>query len=143
MWRNLKEAVAVGDGRDAIAVFVVIDGETVGAWAEAAAVRFTGYRDLATKDEVYDLVNKTVEDVNVHIDQIEGKACPPIKRFLIMHREFSVDTGEITRSRKIRRDVIVSRHKALVDALYSSQQTYVVKDASTGETPVELKLRSA
>jgi long-chain acyl-CoA synthetase len=139
----IKEAVAVGEGKDAIVVFVVIDGDTVGAWAEAAAVRFTGYRDLATKDEVYNLVSKTVEDVNEHIDQIEGKGSPPIKRFLILHREFNVDVGEITRSRKIRRDVVMSRHKDLVDALYSSQQTYAVKDASSGEIIAELKLKSA
>ena len=139
----IKEAVAVGDGKDAIVVFVVIDGDTVGAWAEARAVRFTGYRDLATKDEVYNLVSKTVEDVNEHIDQIEGKGSPPIKRFLILHREFNVDVGEITRSRKIRRGVVMSRHKDLVDALYSTQQTYAVKDASSGEIIAELKLKSA
>ncbi len=139
----IKDALAVGDGKDAIAVFVIIDGDTVGSWAESNRVRFTGYRDLATKDEVYELIQKTVADVNVHIEQIEGKGCPPIKRFLILHREFNVDMGEITRSRKIRRDVVMGRHKALVDALYSSQQVYEVKDDTSGEVLVELKLKSA
>ncbi len=139
----IKEAVAVGEGKDAIAVFLVIDANTVGTWAEANNIRFTGYRDLATKDEVYEFVKRTIEDVNAHIEQIEGKGCPPIKRFLILHREFNVNAGEITRSRKIRRDVVMSRNKALVDALYSSQQTYLVKDESTGEPIAELKLESA
>ena len=98
---------------------------------------------MATKDEVYDLVQKTVKDVNAHMEQIEGKGSPPIKRFLIMHREFNIDAGEMTRSRKIRRDIVMGRHKALVDALYSSQQIHEVKDVSTGETLAELKLQSA
>ena len=92
---------------------------------------------------MYEFVKRTIEDVNAHIEQIEGKGCPPIKRFLILHREFNVNAGEITRSRKIRRDVVMSRNKALVDALYSSQQTYLVKDESTGEPIAELKLESA
>lgn len=139
----IKEAVALGDGKDAIAAFIVIDSDTVGSWAEANRIRFTGYRDLATKDEVYELVQKTVADVNAHIEKIEGKGSPHIKRFLIMHREFNVDAGEMTRSRKIRRDVVMGRHKALVDALYSTQQTYEIKDSSSGETLAELKLQSA
>ncbi len=139
----IQEAVAVGDGKDTIAAFVVIDSDTVGSWAEANRVRFTGYRDLATKDEVYELVQKTVADVNAHMEQIEGKGSPPIKRFLIMHREFNVDAGEMTRSRKIRRDVVMGRHKAMVDALYSSQSIFEVKDTSSGETLAELKLQSA
>ena len=139
----IKDAMAVGDGKDSLASFLIIDGDTVGSWAEANNIRFTGYRDLATKDEVYDLVSKTVNDVNAHIEQIEGKACPPIRRYLIMHREFNVDTGEITRSRKIRRDVVMGRHTALIDALYSSQQAYEVKDSSSGETLANIKLKSA
>lgn len=138
----VKEAVAVGEGKDSIAAFIVIDSDTVGSWAEANRVRFTGYRELATKDEVYELVQKTVVDVNAHIEQIEGKGSPPIKRFLIMHREFNVGSGEVTRSHKIRRDVVMGRHKAMVDALYSSQQTFEVKDSSSGETLAELKLQS-
>ncbi len=139
----IKDAMAVGDGKDSLASFVIIDGDTVGTWAEANNIRFTGYRDLATKDEVYDLVSKTVSDINAHIEQIEGKACPPIKRYLIMHREFNVNSGEITRSKKIRRDVVMGRHKALIEALYSSQQAYEVKDSSSGETLAKIKLKSA
>ncbi len=139
----IKDALAVGEGKDILAAFIIIDGDTVGAWAETHDVRFTGYRDLATRDEVYELVKTTVDDVNAHIEQIEGKGSPPIKRFLILHREFNVEAGELTRSRKIRRDVVMGRHKALVDALYSSQQKYEVKDASSGEILAELKLQSA
>ena len=139
----IKDAIAVGEAKDSIAAFLVIDGDTVGSWAEANNIRFTGYRDLATKDEVYDLVSKTVSDVNSHIEQIEGKSCPPIKRYLIMHREFNVEAGEITRSRKIRRDVVMGRHKALVDSLYSSQKAYEVTDATSGEILARIKLKSA
>lgn len=138
----IKDAIAVGEGKDSLAAFLVIDRDTVGSWAEMNDIRFTGYRDLATKDDVYDLVSRTVSDVNAHIEQIEGKECPPIKRFLIMHRELNVETGEITRSRKIRRDVVLGRHQAMVDSLYSSQQAFAVKDSSTGEVLANIKLKS-
>ncbi len=138
----IKEAVAVGEGKDSIAAFLVIDEGTVGSWAEANNIRFTGYRDLATKNEVYTLVKETVAEVNTNIVDTVEHGCPPIKRFLIMHREFNVEDGEVTRSRKIKRDVVMGRHQALVDALYSSNKTYEVKSDSSGETVAELKLES-
>jgi len=138
----IQEAVAVGEGHDSIAAFIVIDGSTVGSWAEVNNVRFAGYRDLTTKQEIYDLVKETVAEVNAQLDSTEGKDCPPITRFAIMHREFNVSDGEITRSRKIKRDVVMGAHKVLVDAMYSTQSKVEIKDSSSGQT-TELKIESA
>ncbi len=138
----IQEAVAVGEGQDSIAAFIVIDGVSVGSWAEVNNIRFAGYRDLATKQEVYDLVKTTVEEVNANIHQSGGDNCPPIKRFVVMHREFNVDQGEITRSRKIKRDVVMGTHQALVAAMYSSQKSVELKDDAS-ETVAELKIESA
>lgn len=137
----VQEAVAVGEGQESIAVFIVIDGVTVGSWAEVNNIRFAGYSDLATKQEVYDLVKETVAEVNSHISKTEGASCPPIKRFVIMNREFNVDQGEITRSRKIKRDVVMGTHQALVAAMYSSQKSVEIKDDSSGSV-AELKIES-
>ena len=134
----IQEAVAIGDGQDSISVFIVIDGATVGSWAEVNNVRFAGYRDLATKQEVYELVKESVDEVNAHITETESESCPPIKRFVVMHREFMVDQGEITRSRKIKRDVVMGTHQALVNAMYASQQKVEISDAGqTAELRIE------
>jgi long-chain acyl-CoA synthetase len=138
----IQEAVAVGEGQESIAAFIVIDGVTVASWAEVNNIRFAGYRDLATQQEVYDLVKLTVEEVNSHLSQTEGESCPPIKRFVIMPREFNVEQGEITRSRKIKREVVMGTHKALVNAMYSSQKSVEFKDDSSGQTVAELKIES-
>jgi len=134
----IKEALAIGSDKVDIAAFIIIDENTVGGWAEVNNIRFAGYRDLTTKQEVYDLIKETVTDVNAHITQIEGAGCPPIKHFVVMHRGFSVDDGEVTRSHKIKRDVVLGTYKALVDAVYSSQKTFEVKDVSSGQAVAEL-----
>jgi len=56
-----------------------------------------------------------------------------------MHREFMVDQGEITRSRKIKRDVVMGTHQALVNAMYASQQKVEISEA--GQT-AELRIES-
>ncbi len=138
----IQEAVAVGEGQDSISAFIVIDGVTVGSWAEVNNVRFAGFRDLASKQEVYDLVKESVDEVNAHISETEGKDCPPIKRFVLLPREFSVDQGEITRSRKIKREVVMGTHQALVSAMSAAQKSVEIKDGSDAQAVTELKIVS-
>jgi long-chain acyl-CoA synthetase len=139
----IHEAVAIGEGQDSIAAFIVIDGVTVGSWAEVNNIRFAGYRDLAAKKEVYDLVKSSVEEVNGRIENMGLEDCPPIKRFIVMHRRFDVNQGEITRSHKVKRDVVMGRHQALVNAMYSSQKSVEIKDDKSGDTIANLKIESA
>lgn len=138
----IKDAFVTGENRQHIAALIVIDGESVGAWAEMRQMQFTGLRDLATKHEVITLVSEKVRQVNACIEDIGGKNCPQIKRHTILHKEFDVGAGEMTRSRKIRRDVIADHYKALVDALYSNAHEYDVMDAN-GEVVTQLRLQTA
>ena len=139
---HIKDAFVIGENREHIAALIVIDGESVGAWAEMRQMQFTGLRDLATKDEVIALVSEKVRQVNACIEDIGGKNCPPIKRHTILHKEFDASAGEMTRSRKIRRDVIADHYKTLVDALYSKADKYDVVDAN-GEVVTQLRLQTA
>ena len=138
----IKDAIAVGAHKDHIVALIVIDGETVGAWAEMQQLQFTGLRDLATKSEVVELISGCVREINSNIDHVGGKDCPPIKRYTILTREFSVNEGEMTRSYKIRRDVIGRNFNALVDALYSGANNYDVKDDS-GSVVAQMRLETA
>jgi long-chain acyl-CoA synthetase len=60
-----------------------------------------------------------------------------VRRFVNLHKDFDADDGEITRTRKLRRNVIEERYASLVDALYSGART-VEQDArityESGET---------
>jgi long-chain acyl-CoA synthetase len=51
----IKEAVAFGHGRDRVCAFINMDMEAIANWAEKRGMPYTGYVDLASRDEVYDL----------------------------------------------------------------------------------------
>ena len=137
----IKDAVVIGEQREHIAALIVIDGESVGSWAELRQMQFTGLRDLATKDEVMELISEKVREINSCMEHVGGPGCPQIKRLTILHREFDASAGEMTRSRKIRRDIISANYKTLVDALYSGADKYDVTD-SRGEVVAQLRLQT-
>ena len=145
----IREAVCFGHGRDRVCAFINIDPEAVGNWAEKRNMPYSGYTDLASRPEVYDLVRECIERVNADLAAEPEIANSQIHRFLILHKELDADDGELTRTRKVRRGFIAEKYQTLLDALYSPASTARVtaqvryEDGRTGTLSAELKIRDA
>jgi long-chain acyl-CoA synthetase len=119
---NIKEAVAIGDGRDEVTAMLNIDLVAVGSWAERNNVVYGSYQELAAHPKVYEMLSGHVEEVNKSLSQEPLMAASQIKRFLILHKELDADDGELTRTMKVRRGLIAERYGALVTALYDGSK---------------------
>ena len=143
----IKEAVAFGDARDRACVFINFDMEAVGNWAERNNLPYAGYVDLASRDEVYQLVGDCIAKVNLDLSQDPELANSQIHRFLILHKQLEADDGELTRTSKVRRLHVGEKYAALVDALYGGKQVVHVdaqlryEDGRTGSISADLKIR--
>ena len=146
---HVKEAVTFGNDRDYVAAFVNIDLEAVGSWAERQNLAYTGYTDLAGRDEVYALIQDCIEQVNADLMHDPALAGSQIKRFLILHKELDADDGELTRTRKVRRNIVADRYGQLIDALYSDADSCRVEaqvtfeDGRSGTIKADVKIREA
>ena len=120
----IKEVVTFGKDMDFASAFVCIDMEAVGNWAERRNLAYSGYTDLASRDEIYDLIYECVESVNVDLARDDKLRGSQILRFLILHKELDADDGELTRTRKVRRNIISERYQPLIDALLDESKTH-------------------
>ena len=130
----IKDAAVLGKGRDTLAALVCIDKETVGHWAELRGISYISYADLSQKPEVRELIAAAVRRVNETLPEPLR-----LKHFVSLHKEFDPDDGEITRTRKLRRNVVEERYAAIIDAIYGGQRSVAVKAQvvyETGETGV-------
>lgn len=113
----ISHVMSIGDQtRNSVTAMITIDFANVGRWAEKHGVAYTTYTHLAQRPEVYELVRKDVETVNATLPQT-GQ----IRRFVLMHKEFDADEGEMTRTRKLRRKFLADRYTDIIDALYSDR----------------------
>lgn len=113
----INQAMSIGDeSQDYVTALVTIDFENVGRWAEKNRLVYTTYTDLAQKSEVYQLIRQDVERVNHTLPESAR-----VKRFVLMHKEFDADEGEMTRTRKLRRGFLADRYETIINALYSGQ----------------------
>ena len=120
---NIREAVAVGAGRDFVCAMVNIDLTAVGSWAERNNVVYGSYQDLASHPLVYDTIAQHIDEVNRSLAEEEIMVGAQIRRFLVLHKELDPDDGELTRTQKLRRDHIIDRYGPLVEALYNGSTT--------------------
>jgi long-chain acyl-CoA synthetase len=128
---NIKEAVAIGDGRDEVTVMLNIDLVAVGSWAERNNVVYGSYQELAGHPKVYDMLEKHIDEVNKSLVEEQVMANAQIKRFLVLPKELDADDGELTRTMKIRRGLVAERYDSLIKALYDGSK---MADISTEMT---------
>src|SRR5487761_2660910 len=113
----IAETVVLGAGRDVLAAMICIRFSIISKWAEKNRIAFTTYTDLASRPEVYALLQKEVETVNATLPPAQR-----ISRFLLLYKELDADDGELTRTRKVRRSVIHEKYTDIIDAIYGGKR---------------------
>jgi long-chain acyl-CoA synthetase len=125
----VKDAAVLGKGRDWLGAILCIDFEAVGHWAELRGISYISYADLSQKAEVLDLLAGAVRRVN------EALPAPlKLRRFASLHKEFDPDDGEVTRTRKLRRNVVEERYAPVIDAIYGGAASVKMQARITYET---------
>ncbi|MCA9971706.1 MAG: AMP-binding protein, partial [Anaerolineales bacterium] len=119
----VRDVMAVGGPtREFVTALVVMDFGNVGNWAERRSIGYTTFIDLSQKPQVYALVQQAVAEVN--------ESLPPngrIRRFVLMHKEFDADEAEMTRSRKLRRNVLYDKYADIIEAMYAGADAVEVR----------------
>lgn len=145
----IKEAVAIGDGRDKATVMINIDYPACGNWAERRQIGYAGYVDLANREEIYELIRDCVEKANADLAADPMMAASQMHRFLILHKELDADDGELTRTQKVRRGFIAERYAPLIEALYDGstereiETPVTFEDGRSGSLKATVKIRDA
>ena len=145
----IKEAVLLGNGKAYASALINIDLEAVGNWAQRRNLAYAGYIDLAGKPQVYDLIADCVNQVNADLAAERHLIGCRVRRFLILHKELDADDGELTRTRKVRRQFIHERYRPLIDAVYSNRThchmvtEVTFEDGRKGALAADIAIRDA
>jgi long-chain acyl-CoA synthetase len=108
----ISQAVCIGDRRPYLTALIVLDDETAPAWA-AAHGGTAGYPELATHPAVLAELETVVARANEQLSRVEQ-----IKRYHVLDRPWTAESGELTPTLKLRRRVIVDRYAPEIERLY-------------------------
>lgn len=110
----IKDIMTVGDEtRDFVGALINIDMAVLSRWAEDKRIGFSTFTDLSQRQEVAALLRQEIARVNQFLP-VHAR----VRRFANFPKELDPDEGELTRSRKLRREFLQARYRALIDGLY-------------------------
>jgi long-chain acyl-CoA synthetase len=109
----ISQCIVVGDGEPYIAALVTIDPDALAPWAQAHG-KSSKVADLVDDPELRAEVEIAVEDANRAVSKAES-----IRRFAILPVDWTEESGELTPSLKLKRNVVMRGFRDEVEALYS------------------------
>jgi long-chain acyl-CoA synthetase len=129
----VEEAVTFAS-EGGLTAIITIDPLTTGAWAEHERLSYTTYTDLAAKPEVRDLIAEEVHRANEDLAESIR-----VRRFVLLHKQFDPDDDEVTRTRKVRRNVIADRYGEIIAALERGDESATIRSTVTYQDGTRLE----
>ena len=119
----VKSSVVIGQDQKSVSVIVIIDPNSVNSWADRKNIRYTGYTELAAKQEVKDLIKDHITCVN---DTLESEL--KVKRFVVLHRTLVMTQGEVSKTMEVMRKSVALNLKDVHSAIENNKDSFTVND---------------
>ena len=111
----VSQVLVVGDGRPYVACLITLDEESVEIWkAKFPQYQSATMADLTEAPELRAELQGAVDDANKAVSRAEA-----VRRFRVLPGDFTEQSGHLTPSLKVRRNVIMKDFAGEVEALYS------------------------
>ncbi len=110
----ISQAVVHGDRRPFLSALVTLDPEEIVPWAKKQGIEDTDMASLARNEKVRALVQEAVDAVNAKVARVEE-----VKKFTILPHDLTQETGELTPTLKVKRNVVNEKYAGELDAMYS------------------------
>jgi long-chain acyl-CoA synthetase len=104
-----------GDQKKYIVALLTLNMGAVEKYARDNGVSFKDRKSLVETPKIKELARQAVAEANSHLASFES-----IKNFAILPNDFTLESGELTPSLKVKRKVVDQNYKTLIDSIYGS-----------------------
>ena len=112
----IEQMAVIGDQRKYVTALIVPSFIALEEYAKKHNISFTSREDLISKPEIIEFYRQRIEEAQKELARFEK-----IKRFTLLPHEFTVESGEITPTLKIKRKAIADKYKDIIDAMYKDE----------------------
>ncbi|MBA3509182.1 MAG: long-chain fatty acid--CoA ligase, partial [Thermoleophilaceae bacterium] len=109
--RWISQVVVVGDRRPYLVALITVDADELPAFAEQHGLEPA---EVAGSEQMRAAVQEEVDRVNATVGPVEQ-----IKRFQVLPHDLTQETGELTPTLKVKRNVVSEKNATAIEALYA------------------------
>lgn len=111
----IEQVAVIGDGRKYVSALIVPNFDELKAYAEKKHIECKTTEELVNSSDIHKMLEERIGNYQKDLASYEQ-----IKRFVLLPRPFTMESGELTNTLKIRRPVINKRYAVLIDAMYAA-----------------------
>jgi long-chain acyl-CoA synthetase len=110
----ISHAVLHAEGRQFVSALIALRPDSLESWAKEQGVSAPA-GELADHPAVRREIQNAIDEVNSTLSRAES-----IRKFVTIGRELSLDHSELTPTHKVRRNAVLEKYSAQLDALYNA-----------------------
>lgn len=109
----IDQVAVIADQRKFVSALIVPEFRLVEEWAREHHIAFSSREDLCANEQVKKMLQERVNTLQQQLAYYEQ-----IKRITLLPHHFSMESGELTNTLKIRRPIINKNYQAEIDKMY-------------------------
>ena len=109
----VEQVAIIADQRKFVSALIVPDFRLLEQWAKEHNISFSSREELCADKRVNDMMRDRIETLQQHLAQYEQ-----IKRFTLLAHHFSMESGELTNTLKLKRSVVIKNFSNIINAMY-------------------------
>lgn len=111
--KYIEQFLMIGDRRKFCSAVIVGAEEPLQKWADAKGLKYDNYAELVALPGVEELVSADIDRLSAGLASYET-----VKKFILATAPFSIETGELTPSMKVKRKEVIKNYQKEIDAMY-------------------------
>ncbi len=115
--RYLEQAVIVADKRKFVSALIVPDYKLLEAYACERGIAFSSREELCANAEIVRFISERIETLQQDLAHYEQ-----IKRFILLPHPFTMESGELTNTLKVRRRAVYEHYARQIDKIYADAE---------------------
>ncbi len=109
----IEQAVTIGEGKKYLSAIIVPNFIELASYAKEQGISFTSNEDLIEKPAIVKFYENKIQELMKDYARVEQ-----IRKFTLLPHEFSIETGELTPTLKLKRKVINEKYSPVIDSMY-------------------------
>ncbi len=109
----VEQMMIVGAEQKFVGALIVPSIPNLKEWMQHKGIPFTTIEDAVHNPKVLDLYRELIDSFNKFFNHVEQ-----VKKFELLPHEWTIDSGELTPTLKLKRKVIMEKYKAAVERIY-------------------------
>jgi long-chain acyl-CoA synthetase len=111
--RYIEQVAVIGDKRKYVTAIIIPAFEALKEYAQRHKISFRSIDDLVQNAEIIKMIEERIDKLQAGLATFEK-----VKKFTLLPSQFTIESGELTNTLKLRRPIINRRYARQIEAMY-------------------------